>query len=282
MSNALSPSLTAVKPSPRPTFQVDEQAAQQYDEYVQQSLLYQTMVRELLARVPIQKGDQVLCLAAGTGLDAQAVLAAGAGAVFGLDRSWSMSKVAHTSKPTESPLHFVQADAAVIPFADASFDVVLINAAGNYLWETIYPLLVEVRRVLRPHGVFAFNCQLDELETTHVADPQRQIRRFAYLLGQAQGYRVRLSAKPSIQFLVQVAQAAGLALRESTTVQLPTTLDDVLQQLGLPQFYEPFLGKLSPTERNALLRDTLQTLETLGSKLDNYRCWHFFVFAAHP
>src|SRR4030095_12950886 len=115
-------------------------AAHQYDDYVRGSELYQTMVQELLARINITKDDRVLSLAAGTGLDARAVVDAGAAAVFGLDRSLSMTTAAKEVNADHKNMHFVQADAAVIPFASAAFDVVLINAAGNYLWESIYPL----------------------------------------------------------------------------------------------------------------------------------------------
>src|SRR3954451_23445433 len=122
-------------------------------------------------------------MAAGTGLDARAGGQAGADTVFGLDRSPAMGAVARQMSDVAANVHFIQADAAAIPFPNEHFDVVLINAAGNYLWDNIYSLFADVQRVLKPNGVFAFNCQSDEIEDTYSADPQRQLRRMVYLQG---------------------------------------------------------------------------------------------------
>jgi ubiquinone/menaquinone biosynthesis C-methylase UbiE len=169
--------------SVRPSFHVHKQFAQQYDAFVRLSPLYRNLVQALLERIHITKGDRVLCLASGTGLDARAASEAGAAAVFGLDSSSSMVAVAREASDVGANVHFVQADAAVIPFPNEHFDRVLINAAGNYLWDNLYPLFAEVQRVLKPQGQFAFNCQSDEIEQMHSDDPQRQLRRLVYLHG---------------------------------------------------------------------------------------------------
>jgi len=247
--------------SVRPRFHVQKQFAQQYDTFVRLSPLYRNLVHALLERIQITKGDKVLCLACGTGLDARAASQAGAAAVFGLDSSASMVAVAREVSDVGANVHFVQADAAIIPFPKEHFDRVLINAAGNYLWDNLYPLFVEVQRVLKPQGTFAFNCQSDEIEQLHSEDPQRQLRRLVYLHGWMSGYRVRLSAKPSVAFISQLAQATGLTMLESTSMQIPTTTEDVFQQLRLPQFHEPFLGNVPDDKRDALLLDAVSRLQ---------------------
>lgn len=264
--------------SVRPSFHIDKQFAQQYDEYVRVSPLYRNLVQVLLERAHITKEDRVLCLASGTGLDARAASQAGAASVFGLDSSPSMVAVAREARDVGANVHFVQADAAVIPFPKEYFDKVVINAAGNYLWDQIYPLFVEVQRVLRPHGLFAFNCQSDEIEDIYSEDPQRQLRRIAYMRGWKGGYRVRLSAKPSITFLSQLAQDTGLTLLNSDSVKVPTTIEDVLQQLRLPQFHVPFLGSIPEDKRDAVLLDAATRLQLKEVMVDSYRSWHFFVF----
>ena len=264
--------------SVRPRFHVQKQFAQQYDTFVRLSPLYRNLVHALLERIQITKGDKVLCLASGTGLDARAASRAGAAAVFGLDSSSSMVAVAREVSDVGANVHFVQADAAVIPFPNEYFDRVLINAAGNYLWDNLYPLFAEVQRVLKPQGTFAFNCQSDEIEQLHSEDPQRQLRRLVYLHGWMSGYRVRLSAKPSVAFISQLAQATGLTMLESTSMQIPTTTEDVFQQLRLPQFHEPFLGNVPDDKRDALLLDAVSRLQLKEVTVDNYRSWHFFVF----
>jgi ubiquinone/menaquinone biosynthesis C-methylase UbiE len=270
--------MSRLEQSVRPHFQVDKHFARQYDVFVRRSPLYQNLVQELLARVRITSGDRVLCLAAGTGLDARAVAAAGANVVFGLDRSLSMVAVAREASDGGANVHFVQADAVTIPFPKEHFDVVLINAAGNYLWDHIHPLFTEIHRVLKPHGRFAFNCQSDEIESMHPEDPQRQLRRLVYLLGWMQGYTIRLSAKPSVTFLSQVAQETGLTMLESAAVRMATTMEDVLEQLQLPQFHGPFLGNVPEDKRDDLLQEAVNTLRSQEGIADEYRYWHFFVF----
>ena len=54
-------------------------------------------------------------------------------------------------------------------------------------------------------------------------------------------------------------------------------MEDVLQQLRLPQFHVPFLGSVPEDERDALLLNAANTLQ-IEEIVDNYRCWHFFVF----
>ena len=264
--------------SVRPRFHVQKQFAQQYDTFVRLSPLYRNLVHALLERIQITKGDKVLCLASGTGLDARAASQAGAAAVFGLDSSASMVAVAREVSDVGANVHFVQADAAIIPFPKEHFDRVLINAAGNYLWDNLYPLFAEVHRVLKPQGKFAFNCQSDEIEQLHSEDPQRQLRRLVYVHGWMSGYRVRLSAKPSVAFISQLAQATGLTMLESTSMHIPTTTEDVFQQLRLPQFHEPFLGNVPDDKRDALLLDAVSRLQLKEVTVDNHRSWHFFVF----
>ena len=270
--------MSSLDRSVRPNFHIHKQFAQQYDAFVRVSPLYRNLVDALLERIQITKGDRVLCLASGTGLDARAASEAGAAAVFGLDSSSSMVAVAREASDVGANVHFIQADAAIIPFPNEHFDKVLINAAGNYLWDTIYPLFTEVQRVLKPQGLFAFNCQSDEIEHIHAEDPQRQLRRLVYLHGWMSGFRVRLSAKPSVAFIAQLAQATGLTLLESTALRIPTTTEDVLQQLRLPQFHAPFLGSVPENKRDALLRDAANTLQLKEGMVDNYRSWQFFVF----
>jgi ubiquinone/menaquinone biosynthesis C-methylase UbiE len=263
--------------SVRPNFQVHKRFAQQYDTFARVSPLYRNLVHALLEHISITNDDRILCLASGTGLDARAAFEAGAAAVFGVDSSPSMVAVAREVSDVGTNVHFVQADAAVIPFPREHFDKVLINAAGNYLWDTMYPLFAEVQRVLKPQGIFAFNCQSDEIEELHSEDPQRQLRRLVYLHGWMHGFKTRLSAKPSVAFIAHVARQTGLTLVDSTPMRIPTTTEDVRDQLRLPQFHEPFLGDVPEEKRDALLLDAAKTLESKHVKVDNYRSWHFFV-----
>lgn len=264
--------------SPRPHFMGDRQAARQYDDFVRQSPFYQHLVTELLTRVSITPDDRVLCLAAGTGFDARIIAEAGAGLVVALDRSPTMLAVASERHDVDAAVAFVQADAATLPFPAQSFDVVLMNAAGNYLWPALYPFLADVCRILTPHGRFAFNCQSDEIELHLPHDPQRQLRRQLYIEGWRQGYPTQLSARPSIAFLAQIAERVGLQLNTTEAVQVCAPIVDVVHQLGLPQFHETFLRHVPIQHRATLLNSAAEALATAGPPLDEYRSWHFFTF----
>lgn len=53
----------------------------------------------------------------------------------------------------EKDLHFIQGDAEKLPFADGAFEVVL-NVESCHAYPSVPKFLAEVRRVLKPSGVF--------------------------------------------------------------------------------------------------------------------------------
>ncbi|HEY0069914.1 MAG TPA: class I SAM-dependent methyltransferase [Chloroflexia bacterium] len=74
----------------------------------------------------------------------------------GVDVSWNMmEELRRKLGKTGTRFSMVQADAAALPFRDASFDVVL-TAQLLYLIEDWRQALAEVRRVLRPGGLYLF------------------------------------------------------------------------------------------------------------------------------
>jgi len=77
---------------------------------------------------------------------------------------------------------------------------------------------------------------------------------------------------------IPLAQDTGLTLLESDSVRVPTTIEDALQQLRLPQFHAPFLDSIPEDKRDALLLDAANTLQLKEVIVDSFRSWHFFVF----
>ena len=73
-----------------------------------------------------------------------------------IDFSRNMLRLAHTRFPTVS---FVEADARAIPFRDESFDVVLFsfNGIDSLDDDERQVVLGEVRRVLKPQGLFIYS-----------------------------------------------------------------------------------------------------------------------------
>jgi malonyl-CoA O-methyltransferase len=75
--------------------------------------------------------------------------------VVSLDLSASMLRAARRSKPWLMRAGFVQADAARLPFAQGSFDLVIANQLLPWIAEPD-AMFGEIARVLRVGGVFAF------------------------------------------------------------------------------------------------------------------------------
>ncbi len=122
----------------------------------------------------------------GTGEGQVARLAAGAGAeVVGLDPTWNQIAVA---RERGGGPRYLRAGAAGLPFADASFDVVVACLVFEHI-EAVDEAIAEVGRVLEPGGRFLFFLNHPLLQTPNsgwiddqMIDPPEQYWRIgAYL-----------------------------------------------------------------------------------------------------
>lgn len=102
-----------------------------------------------LARV--QPDDRVLDLACGTGNFARAFAAKRPALVVGSDFAHDMLNLAN--RPSYHAIHWCEADALRIPFADQSFSIVSC-AFGVRNWNDLDEGIRETRRVLKPGGRF--------------------------------------------------------------------------------------------------------------------------------
>ena len=113
--------------------------------------LTRQFIDPLLDAANVSKGMRVLDVACGPGIVSEKIYARGATPV-GVDFSAEMIKLAGKEFPH---LEFTEGDAQELPFADASFDRVVMNFGLLHLPRPL-DAMKEANRVLREKGRFAF------------------------------------------------------------------------------------------------------------------------------
>src|SRR5262245_17968763 len=117
--------------------------------------------QRVIVRLQPSDGERILDVGCGTGrLTREIIRAAGSGAttrVIGLDRSGSMLAVARAEAALSgSPIGYVQADGAALPFANA-FDAIF--SAATLHWIHDHPAVFRsVSTALVPNGRFVAQC----------------------------------------------------------------------------------------------------------------------------
>ncbi len=116
------------------------------------------LATDLVSAAALRPGERVLDVACGTGvvarLASQQVNADGT--VAGLDVNPGMLGVARSATPAGITIDWHEASAEEMPFADASFDVVLCQMGLQFMPDK-HAALSEIKRVLVPGGRLIFN-----------------------------------------------------------------------------------------------------------------------------
>ena len=122
-----------------------------------QHQMYRELLRLLESKRPLEPGMKLLEVSCGRGGGLNAFLgdAPGVFDATGLDVAASAIAFCRANAATSDGLDFVEGNALDLPFADASFDVVLnVEASNDYGDRPRF--FAEVARVLKPDGVFVY------------------------------------------------------------------------------------------------------------------------------
>jgi ubiquinone/menaquinone biosynthesis C-methylase UbiE len=140
-----------------------------YEQYLV-PLIFEPYAADLAARIALRTPSSVLEIAAGTGVVTRQLAStlAPSVAIVATDLNQAMLDQA-ASVGTSRPVEWRQADAAQLPFADQTFDVVVCQF-GVMFFPDKPMAFSEAWRVLRPGGAFIFNVwdRIEQNEFAHI------------------------------------------------------------------------------------------------------------------
>ena len=127
-----------------------------YDTYLV-PLIFESYARDVVERLAPRPLDRILEVAAGTGVVTRAMSAGLPESVAIIATDLNQSMLDHaTALGTKRSVQWRQADAMQLPFEDGTFDAVVCQFGVMFFPDKV-KAFSEVRRVLRPGGVFVFN-----------------------------------------------------------------------------------------------------------------------------
>jgi SAM-dependent methyltransferase len=149
-----------------------------YDELLV-PLIFTPYAADIAQRAAARSPTRVLEIAAGTGAVTRALIAAlpSEVAIVATDLNQAMLDQA-AAVGTKRPVEWRQADANTLPFADASFDLVVCQF-GVMFFPDKAKAFAEARRMLRPGGAYLFNVW-DRIEENEFADTVTQALAIRY------------------------------------------------------------------------------------------------------
>lgn len=213
-----------------------------YDEHLAPHI-FAPFARELVARLPRDPGGGVLELACGTGVVTRPLRAHLAPAVELLATDLSPAMLAYAREHSPGAIEWREADAARLPFSDASFAAVVCGFGFMFPPDRA-AAFAQARRVLVPGGLLAFSVwdRIEENPHARVADEMMET-----LLPDAGRLKFRLPYELSDTTLLASLLAQGrFADVRIETVRCPIAGAD-------PRLFAA--GQIRGTPRGALLAE---------------------------
>jgi SAM-dependent methyltransferase len=234
----------------------------------------ETMARHMIEIAGVSVSQRVIDLATGTGTIARAAARTGAG-VTALDLSDGMLAIACRLSP--GSISFVRADTSLLPFASQRFDTTTCGLSLSH-FTNIPAVLLEIRRTLRPGGVFVASTwgststdpSFSAAFSVYKRDTHSRPRPFSALLDEASW------ADPDRG--KEIIAGSGLASVEVITRRLTGTYGSpvaaVEWALAWPLVAEG-RDQLSSATSDALRTDAVAAVEAVDN-LDWYRDIHYY------
>jgi ubiquinone/menaquinone biosynthesis C-methylase UbiE len=212
----------------------------------------------LLNAADLRPGEHVLDVACGTGVIARlaAALVGPRGSVTAIDVAPDMITVAEsTPAPAGSPIEWRVSDAASLPRADGSYDVVLCQM-GLMFMEDKEAALAEMRRVLVPGGRVVVNTP-GEIQPAFAAMEQAIAEHIGPELG---GFVRAVFSMHDPEALAALLRDAGLhdvsATVSATTFQLPAPAEFLWQYINLTPM-APLVARAPEEAQRAMERQVV-------------------------
>jgi len=201
---------------------VREQFDRQVGHYLASSAMADRAILDaVVGAAPVQTGQCVLDVACGAGFLLHAYRDAGA-EVYGVDLSPAMLREARATLGPDLPAdHFVEADAAALPFAAESFDVVVSKLAFHY-FPNPEGVIREMIRVCRLDGRIVL------VDRVTADDP-------ALCAAQNRLEKLRTSNKVRVYSgaeLRALAESAGLVVERADILLQPMAFDEWMLAAG--------------------------------------------------
>lgn len=215
---------------------------------------------DLLRTADLQPGERVLDVACGTGLIAR--LAAGAvgprGSVTGIDLAPDMIEVAKDIQTPIGPeIEWHVGDAAALPLADDSYDVVLCQMGLMFIEDRL-AALAEMRRVLVSGGRLVVSTP-GQIQPTFELMEQAIVEHISPELG---GFVRAVFSMHDPEAVATLLQDAGLDEVSSTvataTFQLPGPAEFLWQYINLSPM-GPLVAQASEAAQSAMERQVVDS-----------------------